>query len=122
MKPRLLLVGSRVAIASASWAGQMDEDRNPDPPLSTEQLQLVAKLSAVEVERIDRALLENCSRGWRKVARVVGTTMMDLKPRPPGIPDLYYSQRITKLVEEGKLESAGNLQFMRYSEVRLREQ
>lgn len=122
MRTHLLLVGSLAAMVAACQGGQMEEDRNPDPPLSAEQMGLVAKLSAAEVERIDKTLLANCSHNWRKVARVVGTTMTSLKPWPPGIPDVYYSQRIARLVEEGKLESAGNLQFMRYSEVRLRQQ
>jgi hypothetical protein len=36
-----------------------------------------------------------------------------------GIPDIFYSQRIRELVEKKLLESQGDLQFMRYSEVRL---
>ncbi len=38
-----------------------------------------------------------------------------------GVPDIYYSERIRKLVEKGVLEAAGNLHYMRYSEVRLRQ-
>ena len=111
-----------VAMGSISQAGQMQEDRTPDPPLSEEQIKLVAKLSPAEVEHIDQVLLSNCSSQWRKVARVVGSTLLSLKPTHSGIPDLYCSQRVAKLVAEGKLESAGNLQFMRYSEVRLHPQ
>jgi hypothetical protein len=35
------------------------------------------------------------------------------------VPDVFYSQRAKALVENGLLESQGNLDFMRYSEVRL---
>ena len=93
--------------------------REPDPPLTEEQLALVSKLSEADVKRIDNALLSNACRHWRKVARVVGTTMMEMQDRVSGIPDIYYSQRVSRLVEEGRLESQGNLAYMGFSEVRL---
>ena len=37
----------------------------------------------------------------------------------PDVPDIYYAQRVRHLVEVGKLESQGDLHYMRYSEVRL---
>ena len=97
----------------------LPEDYEPDPQLTKEQIALVNKLSEMDIKRIDKALLSNTCQVWRKVARVVGTTMMELPDRIKGIPDIYYAQRIRQLVEEGKLESQGNLACMRYSEVRL---
>ena len=35
------------------------------------------------------------------------------------VPDVFYSQRARALVKAGKLESQGNLFFIRFSEVRL---
>ncbi len=95
------------------------EDYVPDPPLTKEQIDLVKKLNETDIKKIDEVLLSNACQYWRKVARVVGTTMTELPERIPGIPDVYYSQRIQHLVEKGKLESQGNLAYMRYSEVRL---
>ena len=64
-----------------------------------------------------------CSRirrsSWRKVARIVGMTIGDLSERLPNVPDVYYAQRVRRLVAVGELESQGNLAYMRYSEVRL---
>lgn len=97
----------------------MPEDYVPDPPLTKEQIVLVNKLNEIDIKRIDKALLSNTCKNWRKVARVVGSTMMVLPERILGIPDIFYAQRIRHLVEEGKLESQGNLAYMRYSEVRL---
>ena len=93
-------------------------DLHPDPELTPEQLKLVGQLTEAEVEAIDNALLANASEMWRKVARIVGTTMMELPCRIEGVPDVYYSQRIKSLVEVGLLESQGDLSHMRYSEVR----
>jgi hypothetical protein len=97
----------------------VSEIPQPEPPLTTEELALVASLSAAEVVDIDRALLANTHDRWRKVAMVVGKTMGELANRRHGIPDTFYAQRVRKLVEDGALESQGNLAFMRFSEVRL---
>ena len=96
-------------------------DVEPDPPLSAEQLKTVEALSGEQIAEIDSALLANCIKRWRKVAAVVGFTMTDqLMDAFPGVPDLYYAERVRRLVEKGTLESSGNLNYMRYSEVRLR--
>ena len=94
----------------------------PDPPLSAEQLRTVESLSGEQIAEIDNALLTNCIKRWRKVAAVVGFTMTDqLKDTFPGVPDIYYAGRVRRLVEKGTLEASGNLSYMRYSEVRLRQ-
>ena len=90
-----------------------------DPPLTEEQSELVSKLSEVELSNIDDALLSNISTQWRKVARVVGTTMSELENRITGIPDVFYAQRVLYLAQKGLLESQGNLKAMRYCEVRI---
>jgi ubiquinone biosynthesis protein UbiJ len=95
------------------------DDTAPDPDLSPKEQELVGRLSQAEVMRVDQELLTNCTHQWRKVAMVVGTTMGSLESRTIGIPAIYYAQRVAKLVREGRLESQGDLQRMRYSEVRL---
>ena len=100
----------------------MDEEIPiPDPPLSPEEEAKVAKLTSKEIEAIDEALMSNAKPRWRKVAMLVGLAMGQLQNRTLGIPDLYYAQRVRKLVEAGRLESEGNLAYMRFSEVRLPE-
>jgi hypothetical protein len=95
-----------------------EEAPEPDPDLTSEQRLLVEKLSKEEIQKIDDLLLFHAQHSWRKVAMLVGLAMMDQK-RPKGVPDIFYSQRVRKLVGEGRLESQGNLQYMRFSEVRL---
>lgn len=91
----------------------------PDGGLSDEQQARVDKFSDEELRTIDEALLSNCSHQYRKVARVVGTTMMERDESHKGIPDIFYSQRVTKLIESGRLEHQGRLGYMRFCEVRL---
>ena len=54
-----------------------------------------------------------------KVARVVVWTEEALKNRYPGLSYVFYSQRVIRLAEAGRLESQGNLEYIRFSEVRL---
>ena len=95
------------------------DEFEPDGPLTPEQKAVVEMLSPDDLAKIDEGLLSNCCDRWRKVAMVVGTTMMNDGPyRFENVPDVFYSQRVRALVEKGLLESQGNLDFMRYSEVR----
>ena len=95
-------------------------DVKPDPPLTSDQLAIVGALTREQIAEIDQALLANCIENWRRVAAVVGFTMTDhLMSAFEGVPDVYYAQRIRELVKKGALKSAGNLDYMRFSEVRL---
>lgn len=94
-------------------------DLDPDPPLDVEQSLRVSRLTQDDLWDIDRELLHQSARSWRKVARIVASTMDKLSSRVPDVPDVYYAQRVRHLVEVGKLESQGDLLRMRHSEVRL---
>ena len=50
---------------------------------------------------------------------LIGLTMMDPSLRVPGLPATFYAQRVRALVHRGLLVAEGNLDYMRYSEVRL---
>lgn len=91
----------------------------PDGPLDPEQSLRVSRLKQEDLWEIDRVLFANCATSWRKVASIVGKTSGELAKRFPNIPDVYYAQRVRRLVAVGELESQGNLEYMRYSEVRL---
>jgi len=95
-------------------------NNNPyDPDLSYEQEQRVSKLSEDDLILIDLTLLSDACHYRRKVARLVGTAMRRLKEEYPKIPDVFYSRRVAKLVDDGYLEAFGNIRRMRYSEVKL---
>lgn len=90
-----------------------------DGPMSEAQLVMVGKLTESDLEKIDKAILKNSSHQWRKVARVVGQTLLEFQSDFPGVPDIFYSERIELLVNSGALQSQGNLKKMRYSEIKL---
>ena len=91
----------------------------PDPPLSSDDARVAASLSEEFIERIDAELLKHARRQPRKVAMLVSLAMSNPSVRVPGLPDVYYAQRVRVLVEKSVLLSEGNLDFMRFSEVRL---
>lgn len=96
----------------------MTEVPQPLPPLSPDELAVVSRLSDLQRRAMDAALLAEVLPHWRKVAMVVGCAM----GRPshvPGVTDTYYGQRVCALVGEGQIEVQGNVEYMRFSEVRL---
>jgi len=90
-----------------------------DPELTDEQELLVSKLTDEQIAEIDSALLSAAGEQWKKVAMVVATVMLKHPNGIQRIPDVFYSKRITLLVEQGKLVSQGNLRRMRFSEIKL---
>lgn len=95
--------------------------RAAKPPLTEKEYQeRIDALTPADLQRIDNALMAGASTQFRKVARVVGIAM-SAKEEDDRIPDYFYASRVQKLVEEGRLVSQGNLEFMRFSEVKLPE-
>ena len=91
----------------------------PNPPLSAKERAAAAKLTAADLQIIDSAILNNSSNRWLKVVRVVTNTEDALKSCYPDLSCLFYARRLTDLVDNGKLESKGDLDYMRFSEVRI---
>jgi Protein of unknown function len=115
----MLFESIRAFCYASSDPAAMTDEFVPDPLLSPDQARVAASLSSEFIERIDAELLKHARRHGRKVAMLVGLAMRNPSVRVPGLPDLYFAQRIRLLVAKGELISEGNLDFMRYSEVRL---
>lgn len=91
----------------------------PDTLLDADEQAAVDQLDAAQIQRIDDALLSDCVESARKVARIVGNAWMQLRDELVDVPVGFYAQRVKAIVAAGKLESRGNLDHMRFSEVRL---
>src|SRR5690606_27190171 len=89
----------------------------PLPPLTPEERALVSQLSQQQRQAIDESLLAEVTERWRKVAMVVARAM-DRPSHVHGVPDTFYGQRMCAFVEEGRVEARGNVEYMRFSEVR----
>lgn len=91
----------------------------PDGPMTPEAQALADSLSPEFVAGVDAALLSHATTKNRKVAMLVGLTIDDPALRAAGLPDVFYAQRVKALVARGLLIAQGDLDYMRYSEVRL---
>jgi hypothetical protein len=97
------------------------DDKKPDGPLTPEAEAKARLLTPAQLQRIDECLLSHVSQQFRKVAYVIGQMMKEINGEFPGIPDVFYGLRIKHLAESGVIEAAGNLNRMRFSEIRLPE-
>lgn len=95
------------------------DDEADDPPLTATQQAAADRLTAADLRTIDGALLRNLTGNYRKVAMIVSLAMGSDKSFYPDVIDVFYAQRLKLMVERGLVESVGDLNRMRYSEVRL---
>ena len=91
----------------------------PNEPVGQEEAAAFARLSKDEVTGIDDAILSCAAPHWQKVARIVMLAEHKLSTNYPQFSYLLYAERIRLLADQGRLESQGDLSFMRFSEVRL---
>jgi len=91
----------------------------PDTLLEPDEQDAVSRLTAVQMREVDESLLAACALSWKKVASVVGRASARESRQFADIPYGYFAQRVKALVEAGQLESQGNLDHVRYSEIRL---
>jgi len=74
-------------------------------------------LSKEELAHIDDALYSNTTSQWRKMAMVIGLTMTE-SGNPHNLPDIFFWERVRKLIDEHRLECKGELCSFRNCEVR----
>jgi len=71
---------------------------------------------ALKTEDIDSLILAHAQPRWQKVAMVIANV-----GQPTGIEYEIIAARIGALVADGKLDSAGNTEQWRHSEIRLKQ-
>src|SRR6185503_16499733 len=96
-----------------------EEVPEPNPPLGAEEQSAAASLTSDDFAFIDSAILSCALPRWQKVAMVIIRALEKLEPRYPVFSSAFYAQRVQILADEGRLESQGDLDYMRFSEVKL---
>jgi hypothetical protein len=76
-------------------------------------------MSPASDQDIDALILSTAVRQWRKVAFIIGTVLMTYRKSAAETNEDIIADRVRALVDAGKLESQGNLNRWRHSEVRL---
>ncbi len=97
------------------------ETPEPNPPLSPEEEAAAAKLTPEDLGVIDAAVLSCVAAPWQKLAMVVVRAKEKLESKYPEFSYTFYAMRAQALNDLGRLESRGDLDYMRFSEVRLRQ-
>lgn len=77
---------------------------------------LNGKIVAVPEDYYDASILENTSKEYQKVSRIVGEVMGESNPC---IGDTYLAFRVYQLIQQGKLSYQGDLGFLMQFEIRL---
>jgi len=90
-----------------------------NPPLTREQEAAIRALAADDLTTIDEAILGSVSNDWQKTAMVCIRIEERLRTRFPIFTFSVYALRLEFLVDRGNLESRGDLDYLRFSEVRL---
>lgn len=70
-------------------------------------------------QRIDELILTYTINRWRKVAFVVGSVLIEGGDELADINDSEVAERVRFLVKDGRIESRGDLNEIRFSEIRL---
>ena len=91
----------------------------PNPPLNREEELAAAKLKSEELALIDATVLSCVAARWQKLALVVVRAKEKLESNYPEFSPTFYAMRVQALDELGRVESQGDLDYMRFSEVRL---
>lgn len=89
-----------------------------DGTMDADEQATASALTEAQLRTIDECILSNITHHWRKTAKEVALTMGDIGDNLR-LPDVFYSGRIKHLAAGGLIEAAGNLNRMRFSEVRL---
>lgn len=90
-----------------------------DQPLTIEQREFANKLSDSELSEVDTFILYHASSKWKKIAWLVGRSLIEFYERYPELPDVFYSERVRLLIKNKNFEFQGHLNNMRYCEVKI---
>jgi Protein of unknown function len=98
--------GSEGLRGPAEEAALNDQD---DRPMDLDDYGLIDNLTVDALGRIDAALLSLATAKTRRVASIVGRTIMHSPAHVPGLPDLLYLERVRLLVTSGALKLEGDM-------------
>lgn len=91
----------------------------PDPKMDPASQAFAEALSTDEIALIDQKLLSQAAAQWRKSARIAASCLRELPEALKAIHPDFLSGRLKHWIDEGRLIHQGDLNRMRYCEVRL---
>ena len=94
------------------------QDAEPYEP-TEEEIARMLSASKGEYEAVDSMILRECSDRFQKVAKIVGDLLKEFDRVYGHLPYCLLQARMEHLEELGRVEIAGDVWRMRYSEIRL---
>ena len=94
------------------------QDAEPYEPTEDEIARMLSA-SKEEYEAVDSMILRECSGRFQKVAKIVGDLLKEFNRVYGHLPYCLLQARMEHLEELGRVEIAGDVWRMRYSEIRL---
>lgn len=95
------------------------DETSLDPRMDAASQAFADALSTDDIALIDRKLLSHSVAHWRKSARVAASCLMELPEELKAIHPDFLSGRIKHLIDEGRLIHQGDLNRLRFCEIRL---
>lgn len=87
--------------------------------LSDEEIKQMLAASKEEYAAVDAMILRECSHRFQKVAKIVGDLLDEFDRVYGHLPFALIQARMEHMAKRGKVEIAGDVWRMRYSEIRL---
>ncbi|MDO6721636.1 DUF3658 domain-containing protein [Psychrosphaera sp. 1_MG-2023] len=86
--------------------------------ITEDDLAYLQTLSPELLEKVDSLLYAKTSERWSKIAMVISKANKEVKILDPNITYDQLLSRLHIIIKSGKLSSQGNINIMRFSEVR----
>lgn len=107
-----------IAIQSCSKEGNFKMEQPIESVITEQDINYLQSLSPEILENIDTIIYSNTSVQWKKIAMVLAKSHREINKLDPEITYEQLLSRVHQLIKIGKLTSQGNINVMRFSEVR----
>ncbi len=91
----------------------------PDQPLTKSQKERIQQLSEDDIRELDAAIWDVLSDRWQKLAYVIGRAMLSVPDQYNDLPDVFFADRLRRIVAANHLTVRGDITYIQYCEVRL---
>ncbi len=97
----------------------ISKDNTQNTKMTNEQKEFINHISKEKLQEIDNTILSLVKDDYVKVARVIADIYSNRDMHIDGVNDILYLERIKLMVKKGLLEAQGDLNSIRFSEIKL---
>ena len=113
-RPKYLFI-----VLQGCFKGENIKMKQPIDSVITEQdINYLKSLSVEALSAIDSVICSHTTGHWKKIAMVISKSYRELEGKDPKLTYEQLLSRLHHLINSGKLSSQGNINVMRFSEVK----